>query len=221
MFQTLYKKCLDLASHRSSNFYLGLVSFIESSFFPIPPDIMIIPMVIAKKKAFIKIFLIASIFSVLGGILGYLIGYLFFDLAMYVIEFYSYEDKVKDLKSFSIVFDKSLLKTVQNLKSPDKRIKNAMNYFVKTGGKRIRPFLIHQTGTFMGIDSKTLNDFALAVECVHLHSLIHDDLPSMDNDDYRRGRLTVHKKFDEATAVLAGDMFQVLSIKTLAESKSY
>ena len=127
--------------------------------------------------------------------------------------------KVKDLKFYSIVFDKSLLKTVQNLKSPDKRIKNAMIYFIKTGGKRIRPFLIHQTGKFLGIDSKTLNDFALAVECVHLHSLIHDDLPSMDNDDYRRGRLTVHKKFDEATAVLAGDMFQVLSIKTLAESK--
>jgi len=99
MFQTLYKKCLDLASHKNSNFYLGLVSFIESSFFPIPPDVMIIPMVIAKKKAFIKIFLIASIFSVLGGILGYMIGYLFFDLAMYVIEFYSYEDRVKDLKS--------------------------------------------------------------------------------------------------------------------------
>ena len=99
MFQTLYNKCLDLASHKSSNFYLGLVSFIESSFFPIPPDVMIIPMVIAKKKAFIKIFLIASTFSVLGGILGYLIGYLFFDLAMYVIEFYNYEDKVENLKS--------------------------------------------------------------------------------------------------------------------------
>ena len=98
MFQTLYKKCLDLASHKSSNFYLGLVSFIESSFFPIPPDVMIIPMVIAKKKAFIKIFLIASIFSVLGGILGYLIGYLFSDIAMYVIEFYNYEDKVENLK---------------------------------------------------------------------------------------------------------------------------
>jgi len=99
MFQTLYKKCLNLAAHKSSNFYLGLVSFIESSFFPIPPDVMIIPMVIAKKKEFIKIFLIASLFSVLGGILGYLIGYLFFDLAMHVIEFYNYEDKVKDLKS--------------------------------------------------------------------------------------------------------------------------
>ena len=99
MFQSFYKKCLNLAGHKNSNFYLGLISFIESSFFPIPPDVMIIPMVIAKKKEFIKIFLIASIFSVLGGILGYLIGYLFFDLAMYVIEFYNYEDKVENLKS--------------------------------------------------------------------------------------------------------------------------
>ena len=98
MFQTLYKKCLELAAHKSSNFYLGFVSFIESSFFPIPPDAMIIPMVIAKKKEYLKIFLIASIFSVLGGIFGYLIGYLFFDLAIYVIEFYGYQDKVENLK---------------------------------------------------------------------------------------------------------------------------
>ena len=98
MFQTLYKKCLELASHKSSNFYLGLVSFIESSFFPIPPDVMIIPMVIAKKKEYLKIFFIASIFSVLGGIFGYLIGYLFFDLGIYVIEFYGYQNKVENLK---------------------------------------------------------------------------------------------------------------------------
>jgi membrane protein YqaA with SNARE-associated domain len=98
MYQTHYKKCINLAAHKSSNFYLGLVSFIESSFFPIPPDVMIIPMVIAKRKEFIKIFLIASIFSVLGGVLGYLIGYLFFDLAMYVMELYNYEDKIKNLK---------------------------------------------------------------------------------------------------------------------------
>ena len=98
MFKTLYKKCLELAAHKSSNFYLGIVSFIESSFFPIPPDAMIIPMVIAKKKEYLKIFLIASIFSVLGGIFGYLIGYLFFDLAMYLIEFYGYQDKVENLK---------------------------------------------------------------------------------------------------------------------------
>ena len=98
MFKTLYKKCLELAAYKSSNFYLGFVSFVESSFFPIPPDVMIIPMVIARKKKYIKIFLIASIFSVLGGIFGYLIGYLFFDLAIFVIEFYGYENKVENLK---------------------------------------------------------------------------------------------------------------------------
>ena len=98
MFQTLYKKCLKLAAHKKSNFYLGLISFVESSFFPIPPDVMIIPMVIAKKKEYIKIFFIASIFSVIGGIFGYLIGYLFLDIAMYVIEFYGYQDKVESLK---------------------------------------------------------------------------------------------------------------------------
>ena len=99
MFQTLYKKCLKLAAHKSAKFYLGLVSFVESSFFPIPPDVMIIPMVIAKKNEYAKIFLIASIYSVIGGIFGYLIGYLFFDLALYVIEFYNYQDKVENLKT--------------------------------------------------------------------------------------------------------------------------
>jgi len=98
MFKRLYKKCLELAAHKSSNFYLAIVSFVESSFFPIPPDVMIIPMVIAKKMEYLKIFLIASIFSVLGGIFGYLIGYLFFDLAIYVIELYGYQDKVENLK---------------------------------------------------------------------------------------------------------------------------
>ena len=98
MFQTLYRKCLDLASHKSSNFYLGLISFIESSFFPIPPDVMIVPMVIAKKKNYIKIFLIASIFSVLGGIFGYLLGLFFYDLAFGVIEIYGYENKIEKLK---------------------------------------------------------------------------------------------------------------------------
>ena len=99
MFQSLYKKCLNLAAHKSSNLYLGIVSFTESSFFPVPPDVMIIPMVIAKKKEYFKIFLIASLFSVLGGIFGYLLGYLFYDLAINVIEFYGYENKVENLKT--------------------------------------------------------------------------------------------------------------------------
>ena len=99
MFKTLYKKCLHLAAHKNSKFFLGFVSFIESSFFPIPPDVMIIPMVIAKKKSYFKIFLIASIFSVLGGIFGYILGSIFLDIAMNVIEFYGYENKVENLKN--------------------------------------------------------------------------------------------------------------------------
>ena len=99
MFKTLYKKCLDLAAHKSSNFFLGVISFIESSFFPIPPDVMIIPMVIAKKKSYLKIFLIASIFSVLGGIFGYMLGAVFLDIAINIIEFYGYEKKIINLKN--------------------------------------------------------------------------------------------------------------------------
>jgi membrane protein YqaA with SNARE-associated domain len=99
MFNTLYKKCLNLSAHKSSKYYLALVSFIESSFFPIPPDVMVIPMVISKKSDFIKIFLIATMFSVLGGILGYFIGALFFDLGMQIMSFYGYEDKLTDLKN--------------------------------------------------------------------------------------------------------------------------
>ena len=99
MFNTLYKKCLDLASHKSSKYYLALVSFVESSFFPIPPDVMVIPMVISKKTDFIKIFLITTIFSVLGGILGYFIGAVFFDIGMQIMSFYGYEDKLINLKN--------------------------------------------------------------------------------------------------------------------------
>ncbi len=99
MFNTLYNKCLKLAAHKSSKYYLALVSFIESSFFPIPPDVMVIPMVISKKKNFIKIFLIVTTFSVLGGILGYFIGALFFDIGMQIMNFYGYEEKLTNLKN--------------------------------------------------------------------------------------------------------------------------
>jgi membrane protein YqaA with SNARE-associated domain len=99
MFNTLYRKCLNLAAHKSSKYYLAVVSFIESSFFPIPPDVMVIPMVISKKDDFFKIFLIATLFSVMGGILGYLIGAFFFDIAMNVMTFYGYEDKLISLKN--------------------------------------------------------------------------------------------------------------------------
>ena len=99
MFKNLYKKCLSLAAHKSSKYYLAIISFIESSFFPIPPDVMVIPMVIAKKNDFIKIFLIATLFSVLGGVFGYLIGLFFFDIGIQIMNFYGYEDKVNYLKT--------------------------------------------------------------------------------------------------------------------------
>ena len=98
MFKSLYKKCLDLAAHKSSKYYLAIVSFVESSFFPIPPDVMVIPMVISKKNDFIKIFLITTIFSVLGGMLGYLIGAFFFEFGAHIMSFYGYEDKLSKIK---------------------------------------------------------------------------------------------------------------------------
>ena len=98
MFKSLYKKCLDLAAHKSSKYYLAVVSFSESSFFPIPPDVMIIPMVISRKNDFIKIFLITTIFSVMGGMLGYLIGAFFFEFGTNIMNFYNYEDKLSNIK---------------------------------------------------------------------------------------------------------------------------
>jgi membrane protein YqaA with SNARE-associated domain len=99
MFNELYQKSLALASHKSSKVFLAIVSFIESSFFPIPPDIMIVPMVIAKKNDYLKIFIIATLFSTLGGVLGYFIGLYFLDFGMSVVSFYGYEDKVLSLKN--------------------------------------------------------------------------------------------------------------------------
>ena len=98
MFKELFRKSLKLAAHKSSKFFLALISFAESSFFPIPPDILIVPMVIAKKNDYIKIFIIATLFSALGGLFGYFIGSVFLELAMKVVEFYGYEENVFNLQ---------------------------------------------------------------------------------------------------------------------------
>ncbi len=105
MFNDLYKKCLDLAGHKSSKYYLAIVSLVESSFFPIPPDVMIVPMVISKKNDFLKIFFIATIFSVMGGILGYFIGAFFFEFGSNIMNFYGYEDKLANIKENLISSD--------------------------------------------------------------------------------------------------------------------
>ena len=99
MLKALYKKSLKLAAHKSSKFFLAIISFAESSSFPIPPDIMIVPMVIAKKSDYLKIFWIATFFSALGGLFGYFIGSLFTDKAIILIELYGYEKQVLELKN--------------------------------------------------------------------------------------------------------------------------
>jgi len=98
MLKNLYVKCLELARHKFSKPLLGFVAFIESFIFPVPPDLMIVPMVIAKKEDYIKIFLIATIFSVLGGLFGYMLGVFFLDMSMVVIELYGYEEELFEVQ---------------------------------------------------------------------------------------------------------------------------
>ncbi|AFL75844.1 (2E,6E)-farnesyl diphosphate synthase [Thiocystis violascens] len=101
---------------------------------------------------------------------------------------------------------------------PPLRLHEAMRYSVLGGGKRIRPLLTYATGEALGIDSALLDRPACAVEFIHAYSLIHDDLPAMDDDDLRRGRPTCHRAFDDATAILAGDALQTLAFQSLAEA---
>ncbi len=98
------------------------------------------------------------------------------------------------------------------------RLHEAMRYSALGGGKRVRPALLYATGELLGVSGAPLDAAAAAVEMIHVYSLIHDDLPAMDDDDLRRGRLTCHRQFDEATAILAGDALQVLAFASLAEA---
>jgi farnesyl diphosphate synthase len=92
----------------------------------------------------------------------------------------------------------------------------AMRYATLGGGKRVRPLLVYATGTALGVGPERLDGLACAVELIHAYSLIHDDLPAMDNDDFRRGRPSCHKAFGEAMAILAGDALQALAFEVLA-----
>ena len=96
----------------------------------------------------------------------------------------------------------------------------AMRYSSLAGGKRFRPVLVYSTGKALGLAAKDLDPIAAAIEIIHAYSLIHDDLPAMDDDDLRRGRPTCHKAFDEATAILAGDALQALAFEILARELS-
>ncbi len=96
----------------------------------------------------------------------------------------------------------------------------AMRYTSLDGGKRVRPVLVYATGTALGVPLEQLDGPACAVECIHAYSLVHDDLPAMDNDDLRRGKPTCHKAYDEATAILVGDALQSLAFEILATDKA-
>ena len=96
----------------------------------------------------------------------------------------------------------------------------AMRYAALDGGKRVRPFLVYSAGQALGVELQQLDGPAAAIELIHVYSLIHDDLPAMDDDDLRRGKATCHKAFDEATAILAGDAIQSLAFHVLSHDKN-
>jgi farnesyl diphosphate synthase len=98
---------------------------------------------------------------------------------------------------------------------------SAMRYAALGGGKRLRPFLLIETGRMFDVEERCLLRAAAAIECIHTYSLVHDDLPCMDDDDIRRGRPTTHVAFDEATAVLAGDGLQTLAFEVLADPETH
>ena len=99
------------------------------------------------------------------------------------------------------------------------RLHEAMRYAAQGGGKRIRPLLVYAAGSLGDAKAQALDAAAVAIECIHAYSLVHDDLPCMDDDDLRRGRPTVHKAFDEATALLVGDALQTRAFEILANAQ--
>jgi farnesyl diphosphate synthase len=104
---------------------------------------------------------------------------------------------------------------------PEARLMEAMRYATIGGGKRLRAFLVLQSGRLFSVDRRALGRVAVSVECLHAYSLVHDDLPAMDDDDMRRGKASVHKAFDEATAILAGDALLTLAFGLLASPETH
>lgn len=114
--------------------------------------------------------------------------------------------------------NKKLLDTIPQSEQPNVSLQAAMHYSLTVGGKRIRPSLVYATGEALQLPLDDLDDVACAVEIIHTYSLVHDDLPAMDDDDIRRGKPTCHKQFDEATAILAGDALQALAFEVLSKA---
>lgn len=126
------------------------------------------------------------------------------------------ESFVEILKNYQLRVDKALLSLLPKEEGSNNNLPAAMKYAVTNGGKRVRPVLAYATGTALGIPLERVDVAAAALEMMHAYSLVHDDLPAMDDDDLRRGKPTCHKAFDEATAILAGDALQALAFTVLA-----
>lgn len=115
----------------------------------------------------------------------------------------------------------ALDRLVPSPEGPEARVFEAMRYALMAGGKRFRPFLVRESAKLFDVHEEAALRTGVAVECIHTYSLVHDDLPCMDDDDLRRGKPTVHKAFDEATAVLAGDALQSLAFELIADEATH
>ncbi len=125
-----------------------------------------------------------------------------------------------DLGNFESVVDEKLNSIFQRLTKNQTIIDKSISYALSNPGKRIRPTLVFLVGDFLGIETPRLESIAGAIELIHTYSLVHDDLPCMDDDDLRRGKPTLHKKFNESTAVLAGDALQTLAFNLILDDKN-
>jgi farnesyl diphosphate synthase len=128
-------------------------------------------------------------------------------------------DIVSRLRDFSLRFNADAEKYFRLPDGAEKRVVEAMKYSVMNGGKRLRPYLLCECAALFGVGYETALPAAVSLEMLHSYSLIHDDLPAMDNDDLRRGKPTCHKQFDEATAILAGDGLLTYSFEVLANAQ--
>ena len=117
--------------------------------------------------------------------------------------------------------DAALKRLIPEVETPESRVFEAMRYSALAGGKRVRPFMVIACADLFNVSRTCSERVAAAVEMVHTYSLIHDDLPAMDNDDLRRGKPTCHKQFDEATAILAGDGLLTLAFEVLADDATH
>ena len=122
-----------------------------------------------------------------------------------------------DLGNFESVVDEKLNSIFQRLTNNQTIIDKSISYALSNPGKRIRPTLVFLVGDYLGIETSRLESIAGAIELIHTYSLVHDDLPCMDDDDLRRGKPTLHKKFNESTAVLAGDALQTLAFNLILD----